>query len=494
MKKFLTFVLVLAMILSVSSFAMAAEFNAASVSDIKTALNYDDTNINIELSGNIVLDEKLTINKNVTISGGGITRADSYTGTLFEVQSGATLTLDGGLVIDGGNNWTFNKTQYESDLNNQISVETGFNSYVTAEVGAPIATAAMFKVQGDVVLNNATIQNHMGNANQRLFYLNDTSSLALNNGAKITHCATAGKATVAYLDSANSSLTMEAGALITDNYGSQHAALIRCEKGEFTMNGGEISGNYGAASNGSVLVMRNGSTFTMKDGLIKNNSSVIGTGGGNTPCIMLYNGAKMYMQGGEISENTGFVTGGILAQNGAILIISGGKVVDNAAKNEQYAAYNDIYGSDTTTINGGVFTQDVTQWLGEDVEQVKGSDDKYYVGDDMENAPAPAPAPTKPARDSIKVTYNGGNSFSTSKSAVPTSVEIDGVPVAFNGNGKSFTVGCIDPNAEWVTVRWNSTSVTVNFKPDASVVCAEVAIPKTGDMPVWAAVAAFFGF
>ncbi len=108
----------------------------------------------------------------------------------------------------------------------------------------------------------------------------------------------------------------------------------------------------------------------------------------------------------------------------------------------------------------------------------------------------PAPAVEKPVSSGsgIKVTYNGGNSFSTSKSAVPTSVEIDGVEVPFTGNGKNFTVGCIDPSAKWVTVRWNSTSVTVNFKPDASVVCAVVAIPKTGDMPVWAAVAAFFGF
>ena len=109
-------------------------------------------------------------------------------------------------------------------------------------------------------------------------------------------------------------------------------------------------------------------------------------------------------------------------------------------------------------------------------------------------APEPVPPASKPSSGSgIKVKYEGGNSFSTSKSAVPTSVEIDGVEVPFTGNGKSFTVGCIDPNAEWVTVRWNSTSVTVNFKPDVNVVCAEVAIPKTGDMPVWAAVAAFFG-
>ncbi len=101
---------------------------------------------------------------------------------------------------------------------------------------------------------------------------------------------------------------------------------------------------------------------------------------------------------------------------------------------------------------------------------------------------------TAKPRDSIKVKYEGGNSFSTSKSAVPTSVEIDGVPVPFTGNGKLFTVGCIDPDAEWVTVRWNSTSVTVNFKPDVTVSCPVMSIPKTGDMPLWMAVAEFFGF
>ncbi|MBR5292077.1 MAG: hypothetical protein IKU32_04080 [Clostridia bacterium] len=95
---------------------------------------------------------------------------------------------------------------------------------------------------------------------------------------------------------------------------------------------------------------------------------------------------------------------------------------------------------------------------------------------------------------SISVTYNGGNSFSTSKSDVPTSVEIDGVPVTFNGNGSNFTVGCINPGAKWIKVSWNSTTVTTNFTPDGLVECANIGIPKTGDMPIWAAVAAFFGF
>ena len=93
----------------------------------------------------------------------------------------------------------------------------------------------------------------------------------------------------------------------------------------------------------------------------------------------------------------------------------------------------------------------------------------------------------------ISITYNGGNSFSTSKSDVPTGVEIDGVPVTFNGIGSNFTVGCISSDAKWITVRWNSTSVTTNFTPNGAYF-AEVEIPKTGDMPFWAAIAEFLGF
>lgn len=81
----------------------------------------------------------------------------------------------------------------------------------------------------------------------------------------------------------------------------------------------------------------------------------------------------------------------------------------------------------------------------------------------------------------ISVKYTGGNGFSTSNPEVPTVVEIDNVPVSFTGDGRNFTVSCIKPDAKWVTVRWNSTSVTSNFTPDAAAYCAPTNIPKTGD-------------
>lgn len=337
----------------------------------------------ITLLKDVNLGEKLTISKDVTIKGNAtITRADNYTGTLFEVFAGAKLALDGGLVLDGANKWTFNENQYKEDLANGVYVDTGFNHYVVTEnETAPIATAAMFNVKGSVVMEKATIKNHMGNSNQRLFYLNGTSALTLNDGATITHCATAGKATVAYLDSADSVLTIKNGAMITDNYGSQHAALIRCEKGTFNMTGGEISQNYAAASNGSVLVMRSGAVFNMTGGEISGNSSVQGNGGSNTPCIMLYNGAVMNISGGSIQNNTGYVTGGILSQNGATLNISGeSKIIRNVALGQDYAAYNDIYGGNGTVITGGTFTQKIeSSWLKNGYVLAENSDGTYGV-------------------------------------------------------------------------------------------------------------------
>lgn len=84
----------------------------------------------------------------------------------------------------------------------------------------------------------------------------------------------------------------------------------------------------------------------------------------------------------------------------------------------------------------------------------------------------------------IDVNYKGGNSFSTSNPAVPSRVEIDGVPVGFTGNGSFFTVNCINPGARWIKVCWNNTTSTTSFTPDAFATCTTMSIPKTGDASV----------
>ena len=391
-KRFLSIALSIIMVMTMMpmvSFAADETTNVAAIGEteyatLAKAIEAAKAGDTITLIQDVTFNEKITIAKDVKITGDHtITRADNYTGTLFEVKAGATITLDGGLVIDGNNNWAFNAEKYEEDLKNNVSVATGFNDYVIPEEGAPIATAAMFTVNGAVVMNKATIQNHVGNANQRVFYVNGTKenpgSLTMNDGATITHCATAGKGTAAWLEVGN--FTMENGAKITNNYGSQHSALINLAGGStFTMNGGEISGNRGAASNGSVIMIKTG-TFTMNDGIITNNSSVIGSGGGNTPVILLYNSISyMYMNGGEISNNTGYVTGGVmLREKGGQLVITDGKIYNNTSSYSN-GVYNDIYsGVGGVTVSGGTFTQDVSAWVADDSIMGRDEETGAYV-------------------------------------------------------------------------------------------------------------------
>ena len=146
-----------------------------------------------------------------------------------------------------------------------------------------------------------------------------------------------------------------------------------------------------------------------------------------------------------------------------------------------------VKGTSEYTVTGNVNNRD----------QITVVNDGLYYNVD---APAPSDDPNdeptttaKPSGSGISVKYNGGNSFSTSNPSVPTGVEIDGVPVTFNGTGSNFSVGCISSDAKWVTVRWNSTSVTTNFTPDGLVECTTVSLPKTGDMSIWAAIAQFLG-
>ena len=511
--KFLAFVMVMAMALTmIPGVALAAEHTVTDVSGIKDAINNDtDGDIVIILGNNVTIGEKLTVpaSKNVTIKGAyTITRGAAYTGTLFEVAAGATLTLDDGLVIDGGNEWTFDKTGFDTALANSTKHE-GLAFVTSASSSAPNATAAMFVINGSVLANDVTIQNNYSTKSSNsgdggIFKVNANASLTMT-GAKVKHVATAGANAVAYVAS-GATWTINDGTVISDNYAGRNGGICRTDSGKIVMNGGSIVDNHAVNTNGTVFMLYgSNSLFEMNGGTISGNLGANGPANGRNSAIYLHRNGKMIMTGGTISNNSGTNFGGIdNGSSSATLKISGGYVGENTSIREN--AHKDVNGlieyddennpvyNSNYSITGGVFSQDVSMYLEENVPApVLGDDGKYYVGDNMKDAPvAPAPAP-KSSGSGIKVKYEGGNSFSTSKSAVPTSVEIDGVAVPFTGNGSSFTVNSIPAGAKWVTVRWNSTSVTTNFTPSGAY-AAEIEIPKTGDASLWAAVAAVLGF
>ena len=362
---------------------------AAQIGDVKYATLKDALaaanaleSATITLYKNVTLGEKLTVTGNVTITGAyTITRADDYTGTLFVVNAGATLTLDGGLVIDGNNEWTLNTELYNQALTLQVN-NTTWAELITSEEGKPCATAPMFLVNGSVVANNVTIQNNYSNKSSNngdygVFQVQANATLTMN-GATVKHIVTGGACSVAHL-STNSLWTINDGTLITDTFAGKNGGICRNDSGKLVMNGGEISNNNSINTNGTV-VMLYGGTMEMNGGKICANTGVSGSNNGRCAPIYGHSNSTFVMTGGEICHNIGISRSGVDVPSSIKVEISGGYIGENATA---YANANaDLTGNANTVITGGTFTQDVSAWLAEGLMLVLLEDGTYGVAED----------------------------------------------------------------------------------------------------------------
>ena len=314
----------------------------------------------------VTLDNNIIISGNVTINGNDktITRADSYTGTLFTVNSGAKLTLDGNLTIDGANNYVFNKELYEYDCKNRVQVSKEDSAkWFTPEEGAPVATAFMITTNGGTVnLYDLTIQNHYS-VSTGIVSAEKNSVINLK-GAEITHCAaTRGNGLIANVSGEGIQVYMHDGTIIRGNHvGSNHGLFKIYSGATLTMNGGEITDNTGWNSNGVVVGIYWGS-FYLNGGLISENSVVYGPNNGRNAAIYGHSGHTFVMTGGTISKNSGAYGGVDAPYNNGKTEISGGCVEDNISLTGNTKP--DINGNSVMKITGGTFTQDVSQWCAE---------------------------------------------------------------------------------------------------------------------------------
>jgi uncharacterized repeat protein (TIGR02543 family) len=162
-----------------------------------------------------------------------------------------------------------------------------------------------------------------------------------------------------YVDGTYASLTMKAGAKISGNSVSSffYGGGVHISGGNFTMSGGEISGNSISALPSSVYgggVYVSGGNFTMSGGKISGNSvRYTGYGGG----VYIADG-NFTMSGGEISGNSGTSYGGgvSVGSNGSFTL-SSGEISGNSG------AYGGgvytVHGSFTLS-NGEIFDNTVT--------------------------------------------------------------------------------------------------------------------------------------
>ncbi len=356
------------------------------------ALEGDNT---IEMLKDIEFDSTttLSVNGDLTIIGAGLTiYRGAYTGTMFTVPAGSSLTLNGGIVFDGSNNWIFNKEKYEYDLYNRVDAEK--SEYAYSAEGGTCAIAAMFVVNGAMNAKDATIQNCFNTKDSNggdgaIFKVNANATLD-TDGVLIDHVATYGANAVAHL-ATNAKWYIKGETMISNNFGGRNGGICRNDSGQIYMSGGTIKNTAGKNVNGSVFMMYGtGSQFIMTDGTICSNSSVFGVNNGRCAAVYLHANAYMKMTGGTICHNVGGSRGGIDSyKTSSVLDINRvDQDFDNADwKESGAAAYTEAnhphivgnvslinyeshdvghsYNFDTWWVTGGIYTQDVDEFCAE---------------------------------------------------------------------------------------------------------------------------------
>lgn len=481
MKKFLTFILVLAMVLSVSSVAMAA--------GVTTEINLISA---VNAGGDVTLGADITLTNTLTIPADVSVTLDLNGKTLSQTKA---QTEGYQMILNDGN------------LTIKDSVGTGKISYTDSGNGGEYISDTIYN-RSILVINGGTIENLSSDtvASNGYPHAVDTysgirdTSVTINGGT--IYCKEYSAIRMFCVSATyKADLIINDGATIKGAVDMQNGTMNRA-LGSLTVNGGTFETTKNANNirfaNWNGGATEYGITASVKDGSFDggittayvpaaaNWDSKIVSGGSFGD-----DGVKQYVKDGSytatISDDSGSTLGFVVAKdevglkealNDAVeeLIKDGKNAEEIIAEVSVPAGASGPVNFETGDLPGGVELKGGVQ--------VNGATPPPSGGIPM---PTPAPQVTNKPTSSgsgISVTYNGGNSFSTSNPAVPTAVEIDGVPVAFNGNGKSFTVSCINPGAKWVTVRWNSTTVTTNFTPDAQSYCAKTVIPKTGDVSV----------
>ncbi len=336
-------------------------------------------------------DKALTVTGDITIIGEGLTisRGD-YTGTLFTVPAGSSLTLDGGITFDGSNNWIFEKDLYENDLYNRI--DNPITAYAYSAEGGTCGTAAAFVVNGAMTVKDATIENFFStkdsNAGDAAIFKVNANATLTTDGALIDHCATYGANTVAHL-AKDAKWYIQGDTVISNNFGGRNGGICRNDSGQIYMSDGIIKDTAGKNVNGTVFMMYGtGSAFYMTGGTICGNSSTFGANNGRCAAVYLHANSYMKMTGGTICHNVGGTRGGIDSyKSSSVLDINrvDQTFVDGVYPNENgkdaYTASNhplvvdnvSLLGStqndvghsfnfDTWWVTGGIYTQDVDEF------------------------------------------------------------------------------------------------------------------------------------
>ena len=271
-----------------------AEYNGKTYDDIYKAVAAANQNGGgtITLLGSAKLDKPVEIASNITIKGEKnaitYTREDSFTGTMFTVKAGTTLTVEN-VVLDGaGATATGNLIATEG--NGSIVLNAG--AVLQNNNGAHAVSLAT-RGGGTLTLNGAQIiKNSSGSG-----AIWGGGHIIVNEGSKINNNSSTGIAgAIRMVGSCN--LTMNGGEISNNTAAGDGGAIWGYGSSTYNFNGGKMSGNTSAGTGGAIYtgtysVINIGGDFEMKDNKAANSGA-----------IRLTDHTSMNMTGGVISGNT----------------------------------------------------------------------------------------------------------------------------------------------------------------------------------------------
>ena len=359
-----------------------AQINTTTYGTLKAAVDAANDNDTIELLMDAELGSVLEINNSVTIAGNGYavtrgktTTGDTYTGTLFTVSDGKTLTLDG-VTIDAGGKWSIDAEKWAADkkisLEQNLPVyrgswENGAEDPVVVGDGNVVTTANLIVLDGTagLVLDGGTvIQNMYANSELHIIGWGTTANGDTPNEITINDAAikqNLGKGSLVAALGRKANISLNSGAVLADNFNLSGAngGLFYLNNGSsLTMaEGAEVTGNRGVNCNGTFFMSYGeGTVATMNGGTVSNNEGLKGT---NTYCQPIYThtGGTFIMNGGSITDNTG-CNAGAIAQNpkaNTTVELNGGTIENNHYHGEgELLGYGEVFLSGKATIGEDV--------------------------------------------------------------------------------------------------------------------------------------------
>jgi hypothetical protein len=240
------------------------------------------------------------INKHIRLASGGaggnaVTRNSGFTGSLFTVDSGASLVLDGSpnaLVIDG-NNLSANAALIAVNggtlnMYDGVTLCNNRNTSVFNGGGVRVVNGGSFTMNGGAISGNTTDSTNGGgvyvNGSDSLFEMK--SGTIGGSGSAENTAANGGGVMV----SSGASFVMTAGS-ITGNTATSSGGGVDISNASFTMTAGFVTGNV-AANGGGVGIVGVSSLFALQGGTIGR------TGEENTAGS---NGGGVYVANGEFA-------------------------------------------------------------------------------------------------------------------------------------------------------------------------------------------------